>query len=551
MANRDKISDLMKRAAPYLTRMSDDVASDTVAKEIDALVLALESHKASADHDSNAHIWTALNKFLQTVEVNGVLPVVGDTSDIGSATQPFRKGFFSELSTLLFKKENVLVMDGTMVLTKQSGKFEAEVLPEDTEIDFGQAITPGDFLLLRAENKMEYMQVGSLVSGTTYNVTRDLDGSGANNWPAGSVYSVRGNDGDGWLELNAIDRKRFSVWAQGSSWNTSLEIGRYGDITGWQNAPFTGMGIALGDYANGKYLLYTKTDGMIVNGGTIIAGGGNVIIDDIGISIVNPSPGIGAQPFRFIDSNNDQFFSISGASILGRTEGLMILENPPEEPLNSYTEFSIIAKNTLNVASFSRLDLQAFDDGGKIINTNANFIAPNIMVSQNLVVEGTIKDGDDIAYLKSTEKAADSDKLDGKTLAQVMLSIYPVGAIFMSSASTNPGTLFGGTWEAYGTGRVLVGKATSGTFATAGSTGGAETQSHGLSAGFATIASSVDGWIATARKTVSTWTITHKNNATNNATLGTISVGADLGGTTDSGSTLQPYVVVYMWRRTA
>ena len=52
MANRDKISDLMKRAAPYLTRMSDDVASDTVAKEIDALILALESHKASADHDT-------------------------------------------------------------------------------------------------------------------------------------------------------------------------------------------------------------------------------------------------------------------------------------------------------------------------------------------------------------------------------------------------------------------------------------------------------------------------------------------------------------------
>ena len=162
-----------------------------------------------------------------------------------------------------------------------------------------------------------------------------------------------------------------------------------------------------------------------------------------------------------------------------------------------------------------------------------------------------LEDNDHPQYLLAASgKAADSDKLDGKTLAQVMLSIYPVGAIFMSSASTNPGTLFGGTWEAYGQGRVLVGKATSGTFATAGSTGGDETHSHGLSAGFAKIASSVDGWIATARKTVSTWTVTHKNNALNNTTLGTISVGADLGGTTDTGSTLQPYVVVYMWRRT-
>ena len=31
--------------------------------------------------------------------------------------------------------------------------------------------------------------------------------------------------------------------------------------------------------------------------------------------------------------------------------------------------------------------------------------------------------------------------------------IYPVGSIYMSVKSTNPGTLFGGTWTAWGTGR--------------------------------------------------------------------------------------------------
>ena len=128
MANRDKISDLMKRAAPYLTRISDDVNTDTTDKEIDALIMALETHKASADHDGIAHIWTALNKFLQTIEVKSVIPSNSDTSDIGSSTRLFRKGFFSELSTLIFKKENVLVMDGIFVLTKQSGKFDRNVL---------------------------------------------------------------------------------------------------------------------------------------------------------------------------------------------------------------------------------------------------------------------------------------------------------------------------------------------------------------------------------------------------------------------------------------
>ena len=51
--------------------------------------------------------------------------------------------------------------------------------------------------------------------------------------------------------------------------------------------------------------------------------------------------------------------------------------------------------------------------------------------------------------------------------------IYPVGSIYMSMNSTNPATLLGGgVWEALPTGRVLVG---AGTGYTAGGTGGNKT----------------------------------------------------------------------------
>ena len=179
------------------------------------------------------------------------------------------------------------------------------------------------------------------------------------------------------------------------------------------------------------------------------------------------------------------------------------------------------------------------------------------------VFDGTIKDGNGVEYSKSTHnhtgtylpingKAADSNKLDGKTFTDIMALIYPVGAIYISTSSTSPATLFGGTWAAYGEGRVLVGKAASGTFATAGSTGGSETHSHGLASGFAKITASTSGWIAMARKATASWTTTNKNNAANNTSTGdSVSYGAELGGSTDNGSSLQPYVVVYMWRRTA
>lgn len=78
--------------------------------------------------------------------------------------------------------------------------------------------------------------------------------------------------------------------------------------------------------------------------------------------------------------------------------------------------------------------------------------------------------------LDKTATAADSSKLGGKTLAEIMLTLYPVGAVYISANSTSPASLFGGTWERL-EGRFLLGADS--TYA-AGSTGGEAT--HTLTA---------------------------------------------------------------------
>ena len=61
-------------------------------------------------------------------------------------------------------------------------------------------------------------------------------------------------------------------------------------------------------------------------------------------------------------------------------------------------------------------------------------------------------------------------------IKEVALVMYPVGSIYMSAASTNPQTLFGGTWVAWGAGRVPVGVSAADTaFNTVEKTGGAKT----------------------------------------------------------------------------
>lgn len=121
--------------------------------------------------------------------------------------------------------------------------------------------------------------------------------------------------------------------------------------------------------------------------------------------------------------------------------------------------------------------------------------------------------------------------------------IYPVGSIYMSVNSTNPKNLFGGTWVAWGTGRVPVGVDTSQTeFASVEKTGGEKT--HELTI-----------------EELAKHTHTYQRTIYNAGTNGFLSQDgkAGIGGsytTEETGESkphnnLQPYITCYMWKRTA
>ena len=127
------------------------------------------------------------------------------------------------------------------------------------------------------------------------------------------------------------------------------------------------------------------------------------------------------------------------------------------------------------------------------------------------------------------------------TAASINNLVYPVGSIYTNMAvATNPATLLGmGTWAAFGEGRVLVGKAGSGTFDTLVETGGAET--HTLS-------------IAELPSHTHTVGISGGNapgiqgNNASRAVVANATTGAT--GSGSAHNNLQPYIVVYMWKRT-
>lgn len=127
-----------------------------------------------------------------------------------------------------------------------------------------------------------------------------------------------------------------------------------------------------------------------------------------------------------------------------------------------------------------------------------------------------------------------------------LVAAYPVGSIYMNAtSSSNPNTLLGfGTWTAFGAGRVLVGLNSGDTdFDTAEETGGAKT--HTLTASEMpshTHSISYGGSDATGTSGVTLY----RHDAGSNLSRTTTSAGS--GGAHNN---LQPYIVVYMWKRTA
>ena len=171
-------------------------------------------------------------------------------------------------------------------------------------------------------------------------------------------------------------------------------------------------------------------------------------------------------------------------------------------------------------------------------------------------------------------------KLLPEYIQSVANAIYPVGSIYMSVTSTNPSSYFGGTWVAWGTGRVPVGINTSDTnFATVEKTGGASTVTLTTSqmpahthtfTGRAVNTDSKGSHAHDIRLQKTTWSGSGSSRVVVDATSGytaitnksTTSAGAHTHSVTASGtnantggggthSNLQPYIVCYMWKRTA
>ena len=168
----------------------------------------------------------------------------------------------------------------------------------------------------------------------------------------------------------------------------------------------------------------------------------------------------------------------------------------------------------------------------------------------------------DVGALPSGGTAADSSKLGGKSLAQIMLEIYPIGSIYMSVNSTSPASLFGGEWTQIN-GRFLIGTGapelnddgtSPGSYNfSAGRKGGKaehtlntnEIPQHYHDSYFLGLSGTVDAPAYYAVFNQSAYTYNYA--ATTPNTLNVASTGGT--GGNQPHNNMPPYLAVYMWKR--
>jgi hypothetical protein len=215
---------------------------------------------------------------------------------------------------------------------------------------------------------------------------------------------------------------------------------------------------------------------------------------------------------------------------------------------------SLASGNAAKIVKGVEIDTE-FNNIATAVATKADLTSPTFTGTPSLpsgttgVTQATSDDSTKLATTAFVQDILDSIKS----------SLYPVGSIYTNAtSSTNPGTLLGfGTWTAFGAGRFMVGlDGSDASFDTAEETGGSKDAivvshthtatvtdpGHIHSIAFQSTAAgpSYGSFVSGASP----------GSATQSAVTG-ISVSNSTTGSSGTNANLPPYIVVYMWKRTA
>lgn len=217
---------------------------------------------------------------------------------------------------------------------------------------------------------------------------------------------------------------------------------------------------------------------------------------------------------------------------------------------NFATKDNLSSGNPLKIVKGTEIDTE-FNNIATAIATKADLASPTFTGTPTLPT-GTI------AVTQSNGSNTTTIATTAFVQAAIAL-LYPVGSIYTNaSVSTNPATLLGfGTWTAFAAGRVMVGfDSGNALFDTAEETGGSAnaitvSHTHSVTDNGHNHNFNYAAYNWTLQGGASTVNANREGGGAGTTTTATTGISIDSAGSSGTNANYQPYITVYMWKRTA
>lgn len=199
---------------------------------------------------------------------NQIDPAVGYKENLGSLGKKYLSVHAAELVVETLVAQGTIATIGGRILVGPTTTLTADCAAAATSITVKHnQMSAGDIVVLQAGGKLEFMLVTGGPTGAgpyTYTVTRNLDGTGADQWFAGDAVFNTGQAGSGsFIDLYSLFSLKNAAGPTvdgptivgnvrtGSSYNAWAEHWAIGNLKGLYGYGATTYGVGLGQYLAG------------------------------------------------------------------------------------------------------------------------------------------------------------------------------------------------------------------------------------------------------------------------------------------------------------
>lgn len=250
----------------------------------------------SASAVPNAYIWTPTGSSTNLVlepdndlylnpQNKDVLPVDNYDINIGKIDKKYLTIYGAELRVETLVAQDTIATIGGRILVGATTNLTRDLNNSDVLIYVKHnEMTTGDRAYMESEGKVEFFSINSsgVLQGAgdyRYSVTRNLDGSGANEWYAGDAIFNTGQTGEGFIDMYSFSGIKGSTTGptivgnvrNSSTYNDWTEHWAIGNLNGLYGLGSV-YGVAIGKYdVSNSYLIADDSNGIrIFNGGSVL-----------------------------------------------------------------------------------------------------------------------------------------------------------------------------------------------------------------------------------------------------------------------------------------